>query len=127
MKCPDCGKLVPNGAALAEHMKNPEIRCPMCTKHFLREEDRTKHLDRDHNNFQCYFCQKSFTSQIVFEKHIENHKSLEYGQVCPVCRVRVNGQETLSRHINSAHPELSSQQYQPQAQQSNVGIYGNTG
>lgn len=109
MKCPDCDKLLHNGAAMAEHLKNPENKCPECRKHFLFEMDLRRHLELDHysNNFQCPYCDKSFTAQTVYEKHVENHQSFDVHE-CEVCHVRFTGFATLTRHITHAHPEYNA-------------------
>lgn len=121
MKCPDCGKMFANSTAMVEHLKNPQHKCDLCHTHFMLDMELKRHQELDHASakpYQCPFCSKAFSSQIVYEKHVENHQSYDVHQ-CEICQVKITGLNSLTQHMETHSNSEFQQQLAP-----NPGIFG---
>ena len=83
----------------------PVLYCDTCVYKTHNLENLKRHKKNVHEpslrvQKQCQFCDRTFTSDISFQKHELTHQN----HVCNECKTKFATKRTLKNHIKSFHP-----------------------
>ncbi|KAK0091934.1 hypothetical protein PV326_002495 [Microctonus aethiopoides] len=109
--CNICGKKLKSKKALDVHVLlhgNKKFQCDKCDKSFFQRCNYLKHYKHIHSEkiiYKCTHCPTEFTSESVFNKHIETHtNSQKVPQFsCTLCTKSFISQYQLKRHMGTSH------------------------
>lgn len=104
--CAECGKRFCQNYNYRVHLrthaqiKQDRLRCRVCLKCFVSQDDLTNHLSRTHLEdefYECDLCKRVFTNLKECEYHVQLHKDLMY-IACDKCGRNFSCQKSLIRH-----------------------------
>lgn len=110
-----CGKSYINQIRLDHHIKythsgGDKIVCEVCSRTFakrcylddhMRIHLRVKGLQND--RYKCHICSHFITGDREFKRHVKNHETESWENICPYCGRRSKSLKTLKKHIYYMH------------------------
>lgn len=106
ISCSDCGFKTCQQSSLARHRSRfhtkTQLFCNLCTNTFYTEPGLRKHVEKDHDYYQCPLCDFNSKTRKSLNQHIvAMHKQLKL--MCPYCEFYTNYKSNLNRHILAKH------------------------
>ncbi|KAG5667348.1 hypothetical protein PVAND_015331 [Polypedilum vanderplanki] len=112
---PDCGKAYVNQIRVDHHIKythsgGDQIVCEVCSRTFakrcylddhMRIHLRSKGLKND--RYKCHICEHFITGDREFRRHVKNHETEAWDNICPYCSRSCKSLKTLKKHIYFMH------------------------
>ncbi|KAJ9583195.1 hypothetical protein L9F63_022466, partial [Diploptera punctata] len=71
----------------------------ICNKNFAHRADQDMHLINRNDLFSCYLCNKLFTTQVCFLKHLASH-TVDKLFSCNLCKKTFVGKDSLLQHMS---------------------------
>ncbi|XP_043245195.1 zinc finger protein 2 homolog [Amphibalanus amphitrite] len=104
--CGQCGETFPTPRFLRRHQNEAHDRrlpCSRCKRTFRRRADLERHQDvhTGARPYVCNRCNKSFTSQPVWKKHLRTHGHRPRPYQCPQCGMSFLSELHLAVHSKS--------------------------
>ena len=113
-KCEECNFQTKYKKHLENHKETHSdikqvLYCDICAYKTNNSENLKKHKKNVHKPSiralkQCQFCDCSFTSDLLFQKHELTHSIENQNHVCNECNTKFATKSTLKTHIKSIHP-----------------------
>lgn len=113
--CNYCEKRFSNKMSLDRHVAvhnvTPlEFQCVKCNAYFdamdKMEDHLVIHYTNPSNTFSCNHCNRSFTSQVAKNKHIDLEHNIEIQ--CSICHIVLPTKEAMDKHDSSVHQPKKS-------------------
>ena len=80
----------------SQNKKNRTVGCKMCEKSFPSVRDLNTHHRAKHGIVKCHHCSKAFGTRTALDKHMYNHRNLDF--LCVICGKRFAFQSRLDQH-----------------------------
>lgn len=112
-KFEDCTKLFRTLATMNEHHKLVHLKnrkdvvreCDICGFTSKQKRHFKNHMIGKHLGFQCEFCDRSFGSHKIFQKHFFEDHSMGEKVECDVCQKKFSYKISLNQHKKYFHSE----------------------
>ena len=82
------------------------LECPYCSRQFVSRRELLVHQwsHKERAAYQCTQCEKTFTREELFRRHMVNHQKEESAKVtCEICNKTFRNQRTLEQHHLKTH------------------------
>lgn len=114
LECPleNCFKKFVNQARLKHHIdythNNQEMEiCEICTRQFKSknavEEHKKIHTKRPEDRIKCEICGHYLGDLKSFKRHVKNHETENFENVCNICGKRSPNANALRKHVRYVH------------------------
>ena len=70
----------------------------------LKRHKKTVHGPSKRTLKQCQVCDRTFTTNLLLEKHEQTHRPENQNHICSVCNSKFVAKSTLKTHIKTIHP-----------------------
>ena len=87
----------------------PVFQCDTCIFETHDVENLKNHKKTVHGPSQrilkeCKICDRTFTTNLLLEKHEQTHRPENQNHICNMCNTKFVAKSTLKTHVRNIHP-----------------------